>query len=192
MKLSLALSTLCLASVLSFSCAKSPSKPTINAGLPSADSSVRTSTQTSLREIWTRNIAETKILRVSKTKVETSTSVTLTSLIHRQGPSLIQVFATYCPPCLREIPGFNALYANKHSILGLSLDASNHAGLVKIMREHQPEYPVAVISNEGLDAISRNLDGLPMTLVLDTNKQVVKILYGLADEETLRAQLKAQ
>jgi thiol-disulfide isomerase/thioredoxin len=190
MKFSFALPTLCLASLLSFSCAKSTSKTTTTSGLIPSNTSVRTSTQTQLRQIWTRNIAQARVFRVSKETVETSTSVILSTLIPSQETTLIQVFATYCPPCLREIPVFNALYSDQHSVIGLSLDASNHDGLVEIMKKHQPRYPVAVMSIDGLNTISRNLDGLPMTLVLNKKRDVTKILYGMADEKLLKAQFE--
>jgi thiol-disulfide isomerase/thioredoxin len=181
-------------SVLWSACAKSPAGPSDGPNLrpphhvqpaKSVAESVRTSTQSSLTRNWTRKLASVKAFKISEGSVQTSTATKLGILTHSRKAALIQVFASYCPPCLREIPNFNALYSAGYPVAGLSLDASNHAGLLEIIRDHKPSYPIAVVTASSLELISTSLEGLPMTLVLDHQGEVTKVLFGLASTETL-------
>jgi peroxiredoxin len=60
---------------------------------------------------------------------------------------LLDFWATWCPPCILEIPELNALYeahqGNGFEILAISLDDDSRVELTQWVRENDIHYPVA-------------------------------------------------
>lgn len=101
----------------------------------------------------------------------------------RGKPLLVNFWATWCPPCVEELPLLSSFYhensANGWQVLGLAVDLLDP---VKLFLARTPvSFPVALAGNSGVD-ISRSLGnlmgGLPFTVVLDSDGRVVHRKMG--------------
>ena len=85
-------------------------------------------------------------------------------------PLVVNFWATWCPPCLAELPLLNAFYAENASkswqVLGLAVDQL--ASVKRFLARSPLVFPVAMAGFEGTD-LSRSLGnvsgGLPFTVV---------------------------
>ena len=82
--------------------------------------------------------------------VSTLDGRTVTSAQLRGKVVLVNFWATWCPPCRIEMPGFEAVYQRKRSegfvVLGISTDASGPDRVRAFLREREITYPVAMAS----------------------------------------------
>jgi thiol-disulfide isomerase/thioredoxin len=107
---------------------------------------------------------------------------------------VLNFWATWCVPCLQEIPSFNKLhreFAGKGAlVLGISMDEDGAARVEPFLKKHPMEYPVALTSAE----ISRQYgvgDELPITVVLDRTGREVKRFTGFTAEKDLQAAVQS-
>jgi thiol-disulfide isomerase/thioredoxin len=106
--------------------------------------------------------------------------------------AVVNFWATYCVPCIREIPSFNGIdkeYGAKGVlVVGVAMDED--ASIVPpFLKKHPMEYQVAM----GSPALSQqySLEGLPVTLVFDKSGKQVKRFDGLSNEAELKAAVQA-
>jgi len=102
---------------------------------------------------------------------------------------LVNFWATWCPPCRLEMPGFQSVYEDYRdrgfSVVGLATDVAG-AGLVEsFVRENGITYPVAMASDE-VRLRYGGVDGLPQSFLVDKQGRVRKIVSGVFSEGTLR------
>jgi len=95
----------------------------------------------------------------------------------------INFWATWCPPCIAEMPAINALYTsfkNNPDIVFLLVDADqNLPKATSFIKEKQFEFPVSSVS--GPVPASWYNGTLPTTLVLDKTGNLVYQHEGAAD-----------
>lgn len=108
---------------------------------------------------------------------------------------LINFWATWCPPCKIEIPGFNELYAQYRDqgfeILGVSGD-DDAPTLRQFAAEYKISYPMLVGRDEDalLDAYGP-LFGYPTSFIVGRDGAVCAKHVGPATKEELERQIKA-
>jgi thiol-disulfide isomerase/thioredoxin len=108
-----------------------------------------------------------------------------------QGKVLVVNFwATWCPPCLKEIPAFIRLqerYGPRGvQFVGIAIDDT--ARVLGFMAQTGMNYPVLMAEREGIDlarAVGNRLGGLPYTLVLDRQGKAATVELGVLDEHKL-------
>jgi thiol:disulfide interchange protein DsbD len=102
---------------------------------------------------------------------------------------VVNFWATWCVPCIQEIPGFNKLnqqFGEKGVVvLGVSMDEEGAERVRPFLQKHPMDYLVAL----GSDAISKqySLDQLPVTIVFDRSGKQVKRFEGFTAEDALQA-----
>lgn len=116
--------------------------------------------------------------------VEVIDGGTFTLSEHRGQPVVINLWASWCPPCRAEIPAISA-YAEANPgtvVVGLAVEDSEE-GARDFAAEIGASYPLALGTPAVEDAYP-NL-GLPATYIVDEDGVVTQIINGIVDEETL-------
>ncbi|MAE94164.1 MAG: hypothetical protein CL910_05835 [Deltaproteobacteria bacterium] len=119
----------------------------------------------------------------------TGGDVTLESLGGR--PAIIDFWATWCAPCIRQIPVLNALQDRNEgrvSVVGIAVDASGAEVVAPFADEHGIDYTV-LIGDEGLAQRFGAL-GFPTLFVLDPTGGIVESHVGVASLEELEEALE--
>jgi thiol:disulfide interchange protein DsbD len=104
--------------------------------------------------------------------------------------AVLDFWATYCVPCIREIPMFDRLNQELGpkgvAVVGIAMDEEGAEIVKPFLAKHPMEYPVAL----GSAALAKQFateDGLPVTLVFDRSGKLIKRFTGLTKEDELRA-----
>jgi thiol-disulfide isomerase/thioredoxin len=115
----------------------------------------------------------------------------LHSLKEWQGKILIINFwATWCPPCLEEIPAFMALqkqYANKNvQFVGIAID--DNAAVAAYNAQANMNYPVLIAENSGIE-ISKPwgnvISSVPFTVILNPQGKIIYRSVGELSRENV-------
>ncbi|HEV7921800.1 MAG TPA: TlpA disulfide reductase family protein [Thermoanaerobaculia bacterium] len=89
---------------------------------------------------------------------------------------LLNLWATWCGPCVFEIPELEKLHqqyaARGFEVVGVSLDEGDPQGVADFVKEHKMTYPVA-IDPEGKMANILQTSIIPTSVLLDRNGKVV-------------------
>lgn len=108
----------------------------------------------------------------------------------RGQPLLVNFWATWCPPCVEELPMLNAFQAAHAArgwqVLGLAVDQP--AAVRNFMKKLPLSFPVGMAGLAGTD-LSRSLGnvsgGLPYTVVFDRSGALVHQKIGKVSEADL-------
>ncbi len=102
---------------------------------------------------------------------------------------LVNLWATWCPPCLKEMPALDALQASlggpDFAVVAVNIDTRNldkpKAWLAKREITALPYYadPQAKVFQEL--RVARKVDGMPVSLIVDRDGCELAILQGPAD-----------
>ena len=94
---------------------------------------------------------------------------------------LVNFWATWCPPCRIEMPGFQAVYERKRLqgfvVLGISTDAGGSDGVRAFLAAHRITYPVAMASA----SVVRDFGGatvLPTSFLIDRQGRIRNQVRG--------------
>lgn len=107
-------------------------------------------------------------------------------------PLLLNFWATWCPPCLEELPlldsFFNQNKVNGLQMLGLAVDQEPS---VKHFLAHSPlSYPVGLVGYPGLQwsrSLGNEAGGLPFTVFFDATGRMLGHKIGALNPDDLRA-----
>ena len=111
-------------------------------------------------------------------------------------PVLVNFWATWCVPCVKEMPdlvSLNEEYSAKGAlIIGISVDRGGDAlNLVSdFTKENNVKYPI-VIDNGDLEKAFGGLRGIPTTFYIDKNGKIVKKMIGAQSKETFAKEFDA-
>ena len=111
---------------------------------------------------------------------------------HKGKVILVNFWATWCPPCLAEIPEFIKVYNEKKGegfvILGVSTDDTADQ-LKAFASEKKVTYPLLLITPEVEDAYGP-LFGLPTSILIARDGSVCKRHFGPMSKEQLEQEIK--
>lgn len=98
---------------------------------------------------------------------------------------LLNFWATWCGPCVREMPAFEKLHAEYgEDVSILAVDCMESADIVQDFQEENGyTFPIAC-DEEGEVVMKYPSQGIPYTLVIDGEGVIQKIYVGAADAET--------
>ena len=113
-----------------------------------------------------------------------------------KGKTLVVYFwATWCKPCLSEIPQLVSLYDTYRSknvvIVGVAIDQADK--VEKFTKEHRVTYPIVYGGNEAVSLskqMGNKVGGLPFLIVIDAKGEVVETILGEIPKGKLEQILK--
>jgi thiol-disulfide isomerase/thioredoxin len=100
---------------------------------------------------------------------------------------LVNFWATWCPPCLEEIPDLIALHGNKKNrlvVLGMALDYRNPKEVLAYAERLKVNYPV-ILGDYEMAAQVGPINGLPTTYLFNPQGEVVAYQVGAIKRETV-------
>jgi peroxiredoxin len=102
---------------------------------------------------------------------------------------LVNFWATWCPPCRAEMPGFQRVWEEKQgagfAVIGLSADETGSRGVASFLRDQGITYPVAMASPAAKAAYG-GVSGLPVSFLVDRQGVIQRVVLGVYDESQLR------
>lgn len=97
---------------------------------------------------------------------------------------LLNIWATWCPPCVEEMPSMQRLYqtlkAEGLEILAVSIDTDGADAVAPFMEEHKLSFP-ALTDTRGLMKRLYRPTGVPESHIIDRNGNVVDKVIGPRD-----------
>lgn len=111
----------------------------------------------------------------------------------RGRPTVINFFATWCPPCQQEIPGFVEVYkkyrAQGFALVGIALDTDTRGKLASFVSERGIEYPVLLGDVETARAYG-GVSSIPTTFFVGKNGEIRNVHVGYMDKDAFDAEVR--
>jgi peroxiredoxin len=97
---------------------------------------------------------------------------------------LLNIWATWCPPCVEEMPSMEKLYqmlkAEGFEILAVSMDESGGQAVRPFMKKHKLNFP-ALTDTEGALKNLYQTTGVPESFIIDKDGIIVEKVIGPRD-----------
>ena len=97
---------------------------------------------------------------------------------------LLNIWATWCPPCVEEMPSMEKLYQQLKTegfeILAVSMDVSGAQAVLPFMKKHKLSFP-ALTDTEGAMKSLYQTTGVPETFIIDKDGTIVEKVIGPRD-----------
>ena len=109
--------------------------------------------------------------------------------------AVLNFWATWCAPCLREIPSFSQMQKDLGArgvvVVGMNTDLQSPDQVKPFLAKHPMEYAVVLAPDALKQQYNVGDEGLPVTVILDRSGKVMKRFEGFTKEEELRAAVQA-
>lgn len=97
---------------------------------------------------------------------------------------ILNFFASWCPPCKKEIPDFIKLYNKYHKqgleIIGIALDEEKN--IKSFIKKMKINYPV-IIGNNKITSDYQGISGIPTTFIIDKKGYIREKYVGFVSYE---------
>ena len=107
-------------------------------------------------------------------------------------PLVINFWATWCTPCIEEMPLLNTFFqenaAKNWQVLGLAIDKPS--AVKRFLTQHPVEYAIGLAGLNGtalMTALGNQEGGLPFTLVIDSQGGLLQRKLGKLSDNDIRS-----
>lgn len=99
----------------------------------------------------------------------------------------LNIWATWCPPCVQEMPSMEKLYqqlkGEDFEILAVSIDKKGTEAVLPFMKKHNLSFTALIDSKESMK-YKYQTTGVPETFIIDKNGIIVEKVIGPRDWAT--------
>ena len=99
---------------------------------------------------------------------------------------LLNFWATWCPPCRMEIPGFIKLYEKYRSkglvIVGVAMDEGGAADVSPFVKSNGMNYPILVGEQSVVESYG-GITGIPTTFFIDRQGAISQKIIGAREDQ---------
>lgn len=107
---------------------------------------------------------------------------------------VIDFWATWCPPCREEIPGYVALQEKYRDqgvvIVGISLDRGGPKVVKPFAEKMKINYPLVMGTEDVVEAFG-GVEGIPTTFIIGRDGKILHKKVGYAPEAKMEALIKS-
>ena len=130
-------------------------------------------------EEWTRLVRGMRMDLVDASGKLTKAGVPVLDYRSITQPTILALWASYCPPCLEDMDMFDELAEDGYPVIGVSLDGENRANFAKVLAEKSPDYPQGVLQTAWMKRVGLSLEsGIPFTILLNRHGEVRYLFRG--------------
>lgn len=98
---------------------------------------------------------------------------------------VVNYFAEWCAPCLKEVPELNEFYETSGTkLFAISFDGENNETMQRIKEKYDMQFPIISAETE-VNLPMPKPGALPATFIIDAQGQVQKRLMGEQTKETI-------
>ena len=108
---------------------------------------------------------------------------------------VVNYWATWCPPCLEEVPDLVALYDSRKNkdlvVIGVAFDYQNAKEITDYVNDMLISYPIVL----GDDAVMKQIgfsDVLPTSYIFNPHGELIKTKHGLVTKQYLESIMPLQ
>ena len=106
---------------------------------------------------------------------------------------ILDFWATWCPPCRAEIPGFIELQKKYQAqglvVVGVSVDQASLDTIKSFVQKMGVNYPVVLADAKVVTAYG-GIEGLPTTFIIDRAGRIVKQCLGFTKKAEIETEIK--
>ncbi|MCE7951234.1 MAG: TlpA family protein disulfide reductase [Xanthomonadales bacterium PRO7] len=113
--------------------------------------------------------------------VKTLDGSTFDLAAHKGKWVIVNYWATWCSPCLKELPDISAFVAahkDKVAAIGLDYEDAESTDIEKFLKTHPLSYPVSIVDIDNPPQDFGAPKGLPNTYVIAPDGHLAKIFLG--------------
>lgn len=103
---------------------------------------------------------------------------------------VVNYWATWCPPCLEEVPDLVALYDSRKNkdlvILGVAFDYENAKEVSDYVNDMLISYPIVLGDDDVMKQIGFS-DTLPTSYIYNPRGEMIKVKHGLVTKQYLES-----
>ena len=97
---------------------------------------------------------------------------------------LVNIWATWCPPCVKEMPSMEKLYrkfkGENFEILAVSIDETGLKAVAPFMEKTRLTFPALIDSKGTIKPVYR-ITGIPESFIIDKQGVLIKKIVGPVD-----------
>ena len=141
---------------------------------------------------WTQpKVGAAEMAGLWASEFETPAGEPLPLKLFKDRPLVVNFWATWCPPCVEEMPLLDAFYqensAKSWQIVGIAIDQPS--AVRRFLAAQPVHYPIALGGLNGNHLgrqLGNELGSLPFTLVLDAHGRILQQKLGRLDPQDLK------